>query len=425
LKTGQHLLKKGFYVVLFKGTGILVSYVFTLYITNFFGAKAFGQYSIYFAIVNILSVIALFGTDRSIIKLFNQKSYIEGNSNVIHSLIAVCFTSAIFSALLYFNWDYLVAKFFTSSPSIAQLKRYSFILFFYSLYIFFSEAIRAKNKMGLYGLLRFNMVFLFALVFLYFFDQSGIEWAPIKSFIYSGLIVSLISFLLFQREFKWKLNFNRDVLKRILYVSYPMLLASSMGLIVGWIDTFMLSYFIDEKSVGIYNVAFKVAFFSSILLTTINTVISPKIAKLSSENKHSEIKILMRKVSKILFIGATLIFLISIFNMELILSFFGSEFTEGIATLAILLVGQFISSYSGPVAILLQMTGYEKIFMYISIVAMVVNVGLNLLLIPELGYFGAAIASAFTLIFNNLCCVFFVKKRLGFYSIFIPFRKNA
>lgn len=421
----ERLFKKGVKVIVLRGTGILLSYAFTLLITNYYGAKGFGQYSMFFAIVNILAIVALFGTDRAVIKLYNQRSYEAGAQYVIHSIWAVIASSLFFTVILYFSWDFLATIFFKNSPEILQVKPYAIILIGYSLFIFISEAIRAKSKMGIYGLFRFNLVFVFAVLFLLFLPRFDSQLIPIKSFSYSVLLTALLAIIMFFFEFRMDFNLERKIFKRIFRLSYPMLLASSMGLIVGWIDTFMLGYFINEEAVGIYNVAFKVAFISSILLTSINTVISPRIAKLTSDDKFQELRLLIRKISKVLALGATGIFLVTLFNMELILSFFGAEFTEGIQALSILLIGQFVSSYSGPVAIILQMSGYEKTFMYISIVAMTINVVMNLILIPEFGYLGAAIASAFTLAFNNLCCVYYVKKELGFYSFFIPFTKYA
>ena len=407
-----------------KAIGVLLSYAFTLYITNTLGAKAFGQYSLFFAVVNILSIVALFGTDRSVIRLYNDKNAEDGNKNVSHAMFAVLVSAFIFSLLLYLSWDWISNTFFSSTPAISTIRNFTVVLFFYSLYIFIAESLRAKNKMFLYGLLRFDMVFLLALILLFYFSNKEHEWPHIASFFYAVIITAIIAIIFYLKEYRLKLKWEPKVIQKVLNISYPMLLASSVGLIVGWIDTFMLGYFTDERAVGIYNIAFKVAFISSFLLTTINTVISPRIAKLSAEQNKEELRKLVRKVSKILFIGASLIFLGTILNMDLILSLFGQEFTQGTLALALLLVGQFISSYSGPVAILLQMTGHEKIFMYISIAAMLINVVLNLILIPKYGYVGAAAASAFTLIFNNLCCVYYVKKELNMYSIFIPFKKN-
>ena len=68
---------------------------------------------------------------------------------------------------------------------------------------------------------------------------------------------------------------------------------------------------------------------------------------------------------------------------------------------------------SGSVAIILNMTGKEKVFRNIIFVALVINILLNLLLIPKFGIEGAAIASASSLIFWNLYSVYYVYKELG------------
>ena len=68
---------------------------------------------------------------------------------------------------------------------------------------------------------------------------------------------------------------------------------------------------------------------------------------------------------------------------------------------------------SGSVAIILNMTGKEKVFRNIIFVALVINILLNLLLIPKFCIEGAAIASASSLIFWNLYSVYYVYKEFG------------
>ncbi|RZV58231.1 MAG: hypothetical protein EX254_10030, partial [Flavobacteriaceae bacterium] len=297
MKLEGSLFKKGIFIVILKATGILFSYAFTLYITNFFGAKAYGQYSLFFAIINFAAILALFGTDRSVIKLYNQDELTEGRKNVIHSIFAVSLSSLIMSGLLYLGWDYLVATFFGNSPDIIELRPYVLILFFYSLYIFISESMRAKNKMKLFGVFRFNALFFTALLFLIFLRKAEIDWAPIKSFAFAALTIGVLGLLLFARDYGVGVKLQKARFNKIFEISYPMLLASSMGLIIGWVDTFMLGYFVDEKAVGVYNVAYKVAFVSSILLTTVTTVISPNVARLSSMDQYEELKKMIKNIA--------------------------------------------------------------------------------------------------------------------------------
>jgi O-antigen/teichoic acid export membrane protein len=105
---------------------------------------------------------------------------------------------------------------------------------------------------------------------------------------------------------------------------------------------------------------------------------------------------------------------------ELVLSVSGPSFVAGAGTLIILSLGKFFSSISGSVGTILQMTGLQKYFQNILLLAAAINVVLNYLLIPYYGIEGAAIASLACVVFWNSVMVIVVKRKFGFYSIYIP-----
>ena len=79
------------------------------------------------------------------------------------------------------------------------------------------------------------------------------------------------------------------------------------------------------------------------------------------------------------------------------------------------------------------MTGNQNIYAKILFVGAILNVTLNLILIPDtsplavfniVGINGAAFASMSSLIVWNVGMVFVVKKKFGFYTFYIPFIKR-
>ena len=79
------------------------------------------------------------------------------------------------------------------------------------------------------------------------------------------------------------------------------------------------------------------------------------------------------------------------------------------------------------------MSGNQNIYALILFFGAIINIVLNLILIPEnnvlsdygiTGINGAAFASMCSLSFWNLSMVFIVRKKFGFYSFYIPFIKR-
>jgi O-antigen/teichoic acid export membrane protein len=107
---------------------------------------------------------------------------------------------------------------------------------------------------------------------------------------------------------------------------------------------------------------------------------------------------------------------------ESILRLFGPDFTNGAPMLRLLSIGQFINVGTGSVGYLLMMTGHERIFSLNITLATVVNLCLCFWLIPAMGSFGAAIATAVPLALMNLLSAYFVYAKL--HIVTIPFLPN-
>ena len=92
---------------------------------------------------------------------------------------------------------------------------------------------------------------------------------------------------------------------------------------------------------------------------------------------------------------------------------FGPEYRAAYLPALILLGGQVIFVYLGPVGVLLNMTGHENVHLRITVLAMLINFGLNALLIPTVGVEGAAISSSVTLTFWRVTGALFLQKLTG------------
>ncbi len=66
----KDVLKKGFYFLIFRGIGIIAGYLFTLYITNVFGAKINGLISLSFSVFMFASIIGRLGIDVNFLRFY-------------------------------------------------------------------------------------------------------------------------------------------------------------------------------------------------------------------------------------------------------------------------------------------------------------------------------------------------------------------
>ena len=105
-------------------------------------------------------------------------------------------------------------------------------------------------------------------------------------------------------------------------------------------------------------------------------------------------------ISEIIATSGLILTILFIFS-HFVLGLFGENYVLAKEALLFLLAGQFFVSLCGPGAIYLNMTGKQKKLNIILILGLVLNVVLNLALIPTYGIEGAAVATLTSMIFWN------------------------
>lgn len=97
------------------------------------------------------------------------------------------------------------------------------------------------------------------------------------------------------------------------------------------------------------------------------------------------------------------------------------DFLAAYSALVILVGGQFINTISGSTGIFMNMTGNQKAFSKIMIMAAIMNVSLNLFLAPRFGMNGTAIAAAISLCCWNITTLVYMKLKFGKTTSYFPF----
>jgi O-antigen/teichoic acid export membrane protein len=187
-----------------------------------------------------------------------------------------------------------------------------------------------------------------------------------------------------------------------------------MFLVISWTDTLMIGYFLDETNVGIYRVAFKIATLITFAQFAINSIAAPMFSEFFAQDNLDGIRKTTRQIGLLNLGMSTPIFLIIIAVPGFLLGLFGEEFAPAVWSLIVLAAGQLVNALCGPVLYILNMTGKERVAQRIMIITSVLNVGLNLWLIPAYGYLGAAVATSFSMMLWNILAVIYIKRTYGF-----------
>ena len=186
---------------------------------------------------------------------------------------------------------------------------------------------------------------------------------------------------------------------------------ATTGLI--WADTLLLGLFRDSAQVGIYNVSTRLVMLAAFVMAPINSAFQPYIAHLFHRGETRDLEHLYRMTTSWIVRLSLPAFIALLVFPRRMLELFGHQFVVGASVTMILALGKLVDAATGPCGLMLNMSGRVRINMIDNIVALVLNVALNLLLIPPYGINGAAVAWAVSLTVVNAARVEQVRRSLG------------
>lgn len=169
----------------------------------------------------------------------------------------------------------------------------------------------------------------------------------------------------------------------------------------------------SPSETGIYGAVSNIAGMLLVGYTALNTIFAPIFSELYQKNDHQK---LWRSynLSRLMQCGGSGFgFLILWFFGKQILALHGPEFVLGFEALMILGGFYLLNAFAGCSVQLANMTHMHKESAVISVLAIVLSAGLNLLLIPQYGINGAAFASGFSWSVMNFTLYFLIRAKLN------------
>ena len=198
--------------------------------------------------------------------------------------------------------------------------------------------------------------------------------------------------------------------------SLPMMSLGGLMLTNQLVDQFIIAGWCPHAEIGRYSVAARVASVVAFFPMAAGASLTPRFAAMYAEGKRKVLQRLLTVSTRIVFVASLLFALILIGARQPILSLFGPEFVSASGVLVLLSLGFVLHAGFGPVGVLLVMAGQERISLVWMIIASVLNVILDLALIPRFGIVGAAAATVATAAMSRTILTIVARKRLGLAS---------
>ena len=194
----------------------------------------------------------------------------------------------------------------------------------------------------------------------------------------------------------------RPMGQELLRFSWPLIPAQQLAAVRNRGDMLVLGVFAAASEVGLYGAAAVLARLIPVPLFALNRLFLPVLAEASERGRH-EVAYLYRVTARWGLMASGPLFLVLFFLAAPVVNLvYGPEFNGAAPALRWLSVGMLMNAASGPFGEAFIALGVPRRSLAVSVVGTVSAIGFYLLLIPRLGFVGAAIASSMALVLAAL-----------------------
>jgi len=436
------LVKTSFIVFIALILSKVFSYSYRIIIARYFGAEIYGLFSLSIVIIGWFVAFSSLGVTEGVVKYL---SFYRGKNEINKIKYVVKFSSRIlfFSTLIvagisFLFSDIISTNVFHNSDLSFFLKVFSIMIPFWIFASYYIAIIKAFEKVKQQSIIE-NIVQNFAKVFcLIILLFLGFNTNAVVFSFFFGIFIMLLAAYFYCKIKMPKIFLKENLDKKtkksisISFISYswPVMFFGVISSIFYWIDSLTIGFFKSATEVGFYNAAVPIALLIGFAPELFIHLFFPLINREFSRKNMKFIKEISKQIAKWIFMINFPIFILMIFFPGVIINIlFGQEYLIAENALRFLLVGALFSSIFIISNNLISMIGKSKIILYDIIIASIINLILNLLLVPKpiifgidnsFGINGAAIATLISVVIFNILFLFQAKH----YTSIIPLKRK-
>lgn len=403
----------------------LVNVTFIAIAARLLGAQGYGQFVLVSTMTLVSTGIANFGIRPMIIRMVSREKHRA--EELLSNVLAVRFVSALAVYLLL-----LVFVRLAGYPSEIRVLAYigGIAILFNSMQDALDAILVAFERMKVLGL----FVALSAVVFtstgvavLWF--GLGLRWLFAVNVAVEALFVALSGAFIWFRLARFRPRLDLTVVKLVLAGCLPFFLTFILGFMDTKVDILLLSLVpgpIERQlAIGYYGPAHSILMTIMLLPRSLNWALVPVISQ-KIYIEQDLVRGLVEKSTKFVMIAISfpLILLTTLFSPQVVHLIFGDQYLPTATALAVLGWAYAFQAVNLPSHAVLGSTKELRHFLPLLVASFVLNILLDILLIPYYSFVGAALGSVIVLAAGFFARFYFLGKILGTrWSASLPYLK--
>jgi O-antigen/teichoic acid export membrane protein len=401
----ENLLEIG--ISSFISTGLVV--IFNILSGRILGPNEYGKFTVVQSVAMFLYIPMILGFNTAMVKYSSEKDYFDRQKEIISTSYFIVTILTFISILLYFIFNSQLINLFSVSTEMFYLSILFAVLF--ALYNFTTDTLRGLFKMKLFANSQIIYAIVLLLTFLFFiFVKNSLSF---HSMLYSTFLSYALTgvFLLFFPIRKYIcFTYNKFWGSQLTKYSILAAIGGFSTSIYTNIDKVLINKYMTPTDVGIYKAYYLASInVAGLFWRIFNVVYFPTVSKY--QNKLAVFKKINKMVPYLIVLGTPFILFLEI----IIIKLYGKKypfdllliFLFGIVSISVV-IDSFYAWFLNSIG-----TIGVKITVFAAAILAIVNIGINILLIPSIGLIGAIISALISLVVCISIEVYWGKKYLN------------
>jgi len=412
METARRIYKNTLYLGAAEVVSKVLQFVIMLYAARILSKEHFGKFSFALSLSLIAVVLADLGINTLLIREISRNRKQAGKYFVNAFAVKV---------LLSFITYFIIVAALNALDYPHDTKKVVYIIWIFTILLSFTELFyslfRAFEMMAYDALLKVLKMILLTFSSLYvLFNDYGL-FAFSYTFVFVEMIIIFIGFFIALKKFiKLRAAVNYRFIKHLLRKALPFGLAFVFGSIYFFIGSVMLSKLRGDAEVAIYSAAYNIALALLFVPTVYTNAIYPVLSRYFEKSK-TELSTLYERSFKYLYIiGLPISFGLYLLAGRIIFFLYGKAYSESVIALKIISLYLFVKFINFLLGTVLSSIDKQDSRMLGQGATAGFNILLNFMLIPKIGYVGAAWSTFITEIFLFIIYYWYVSKNLYFYN---------
>ena len=182
-------------------------------------------------------------------------------------------------------------------------------------------------------------------------------------------------------------------------------------------DIVLVAALASPADAALYTAATRFIVLGQLFIQSVQQALSPHLSALFARGENGAANSVFQAATRWSMIGAWPFYLVTAAFAPILLDLFGDGYDAASDVVVILSLTMLVATACGPVDAVLLMAGRSWLSLRNNVVALAVNLGLSVALIPVAGLRGAAIAHAVAIVVRNLLPLVQVRRHLAMWPV--------